>query len=320
MKPLNNSSLPRENFAPGKLFTRRNFLKLAGATAVALPFMKPEEALGSVDNSTFHRGCNYADVHHYTEHNIHVSGVRHYGVQPSHKHPDAGGVPTVWPTRVNNCRVCFTVYPKWNTFWHGGKKDGYDSNFKELFRKSLYGDQITVFQEPENIDWHSDGVKMTADRIRTIQNRMLEIKHSMSPVPFVAIGAIGFHQWYKARDYMAFGLDFYAVDLYRTEFDKQQAIAVLNEYHRGILRDNKADKQRPISVCECNAHDYIYRPCYFRAIAHWIANQSYDSAFPTRCFHTFWRKDGKSSGPFLDGDTNTISALRDIGNSVYTVC
>jgi hypothetical protein len=129
----------------GSNFSRRQFLTVAGASALALPLLKPWQAFGQATatpdpnspNPWIMRGCNGITsdidcnsnpddpVQGYVNNNIPITGVRHYCA--------TGSIPPKWPTvpvtspvipNIGDVSMCVSIYPNHDQLLNGG----YDSD------------------------------------------------------------------------------------------------------------------------------------------------------------------------------------------------
>jgi hypothetical protein len=309
MNQENNLSVPRENTAAANLLTRRSFLKLAGASVLSLPFLKPEEVLATPNYKQFLPGVSYGRAPNYKDAGIHVYTV-HFYCLPGH-------VPTKWPRFQNPdgtySNVLLTVYPTWATFI-SKNNTGYNDEFKQLAASAHRGDMISCYQEPENIHhYDANHVSITPWKIQKIQWRMLSIAHNLHGFTgasgHMRVGAIAFHRrswrgnWFhnpapqdfKATDFMMHGLDWYGLDCYRAHISYDQVGIALAAYKD--FADNYGGSGCSVCVPECNAPAYLdsKRQFYFQKIADHVAQYS-SAGYGAMC--TFWNKTGADSGPW----------------------
>lgn len=309
MNQENNLSVPHENTPAGNLYTRRNFLKLAGASVLSLPFLKPEEVLATPSYKQFLPGVVVGRAPNYNQAGIYVYTVHVYS-RPGH-------VPTKWPRFRNSdgteSNVLLTVYPTWATF-RSNNDTGYNYEFGKLAASARPGDMISCYQEPENIH-HFDvnGVSITPWKIQRIQWRMHSIAHNLHGFTGannnMRVGAIAFHRrswrgnWFHnpapqdftATDFMMHGLDWYGLDCYRAHISYDQVGIALAAYKD--FADNYGGSGCTICVPECNApaEEDSKRQYYFQKIADHIAK---DGGSGYRGMWTFWNPAGADSGPW----------------------
>jgi hypothetical protein len=327
--PQNSSSLflPRKNAGGGKILTRRNFLKAVGATAVALPFLKPQEARADTSYlDLFIRGTEYSNAEQYN-----LSHIPHNGVRAYHQ---GTGISKDWPARAHGGPVCYTIYPTPDDVAKWPNTANYN-NLAALFENAKDGDMISCWQEPEGLDWHKykkfdPHSSISGGFMQDLLGQMLNLRVNCTNQK-VLIGAIsgGGKNWETSAGYFIRGLDFYNLDLYRSDYPKgdQGAIDRLEYWQKYVYGYKKKDGTHvpgyginPVSglitatvgVTECNALCDSLRPCFFYRVATWVALQKTRNY---RCFHTFWGGyQAPKSGLWCAGDSSTIAELQNIGN------
>jgi hypothetical protein len=283
-------SMPR-NHASASQFSRRSFLTAAGASALALPFVRAGSALGQTaaqadpnhPNPWLMRGCNRDTIQDYVDAGIPVTGVRIYGDQKTNS------ISTSWPSPpattpiipyFDDVSICATIYPNHDDLLNGG----YDDQLESYLKGSQPRDMLSLWHlwhECSNFPSCDDypdlchtrgkvdgkGLQLTGPRCRAMQTYLYNFAKTgdgnqqptpdqiATPAYKAAIGAVDIGSWDVAVPWMAPGLDFYSIDLYFGNF--HNPCDVLNEWdlHVRVGTGGSAPHGAPgatISVCECN--------------------------------------------------------------------
>ncbi|HEY2393376.1 MAG TPA: hypothetical protein VGK22_19535 [Candidatus Angelobacter sp.] len=349
MKEQNTPS-SHKNIIGGK-FSRRKFLTVAGASALALPLLKPWQAFGQATPATadpnspnpwLMRGANVDAIPDMVKAGIPITGVRHYCA--------ANTVPSVWPAppgtvaagsnsqcswqggtvtipNLIDVSMCVTIYPLVNTLLAGG----YDTELQSLMSTAKPREMLSLWHEASNITQGApgkidgDGVRITGNVARAMQVYLYNFAKTGSgtttptasqiqnPVYKCAIGAVDIGHWNDAVPWMAPGLDFYAMDLYEAQFPDPSA--VLNGWDYQVRLQGHGAPGATVAVAECNSHIDSHRECYFYTAAKWVWNQTNRGA---RSFLTFWNGDGTLGGCWSTAGPGTITELTNIGSQDYT--
>jgi hypothetical protein len=338
------------NTDAGSKISRRKFLTAAGASALALPIIKPWLALGqdatapscvvappaqdpNSPNPWLMRGCNADTVQAYVTAGIPVTGVRHYCA--------ANTVPSVWPSLpattppipfINDVSLCVSIYPLVYTLLDGG----YDEQLASFMSTTFPRDMLAPWHEASNVTdgtpgkIDGNGTKITPALAMDMQTYLYNFAKTGSgtttptpaqiqnPVYNCAIGAIEIGDWDDASEWMAPGLDFYGMDLYQGNFS--DPTVPLEQWREQVYGTSTVAGYSPnatISVCECNCSPANQgdRPCYFYQAANWVWNQSNRGA---RSFLCFWGGTGGLGGPWVPTDCATIAELANIGSQNYS--
>jgi hypothetical protein len=340
-----------KNIATGK-FSRRKFLAGAGASALALPFIKSWPALGQATttdpnepNPWLMRGCNVNAIPGMLAHNIPVTGVRHYC--------EANNVPSQWPAppgtvaagsnsecswpggtvtipNLDDVSMCVTIYPLVNRLLKQGMyagTNGYDDELHLLMSTTQAREMLSCWHEASNVKTDGDGVTITPQ----LQQQMQVYLHNfaktgngnttpspmqiLTPLYKCAVGAVDIGDWARASPYMAPGLDFYGIDLYHKQFS--DPTVPLEEWRQHVYGTSTIAAHSPnatISVCECNCDLDADRACYFYTTAKWVWNQTNRGA---RSFLCFWNGPFELGGCWPPGPA-AIAQLKRIGNQDYS--
>ena len=243
-------SIPRNNSSASQ-FTRRSFLTAAGASAVALPFVRAGSAFGQTaaqtdpnhPNPWLMRGCNRDTIQDYVDAGIPVTGVRIFGDQNNNS------IPTSWPSPpvttpaipyIDDVSICATIYPNHDDLLNGS----YDPSLHSYLQGSQPRDMLSLWHECSNFPSCDDypdlchtrgkvdgnGLQLTGPRCREMQRYLYNFAKTgdghedptpaqiATPVYKAAIGAVDIGSWDAAVPWMAPGLDFYGIDLYFGNF------------------------------------------------------------------------------------------------------
>jgi hypothetical protein len=314
----------------GSKFNRRSFLTAAGASALALPFIKPRSALAQCfpsgsspcsdvnnipsPNPWLIRGCNQDTVCNYNAAGIAVTGVRHYG--GSNKQL------TTFPDRPDNASLCLTIYPNVSELLNGT----WDNTLAVLFSQATPREMMSCWHElaggPNDTGGKTDasGHPISSQDAVNMQNYILDFRKANFPQSPLAFGAIECGNgntaspggWKRVQPFMAPNLDFYGNDLYFTHYP--DPVKALQGWWDGFVGSGYSPNAT-IAVTECNAHMESDRPCFFYNAAKWVWNQQNRGA---RSFLCFWNGPGNLGGPWDPCDLATIEVLTNIGLGDYT--
>lgn len=335
----------------GGKFSRRKFLTVAGASALALPFIRagslfsqsaPAVTDPNSPNPWLMRGANVDAIPGMVAAGIPITGVRHYC--------EANNVPSVWPTppgpvsagsnsmcswpganvtipNLADVSMCVTIYPLVKTLLNGG----YDSELQSLMSTTKPREMLSCWHEASNIGpdgtpgkVDGDGTKIYGNVARQMQVYLYNFAKTGSgtttptasqiqnPLYKCAVGAVDIGHWDDAVPWMAPGLDFYAMDLYEAQFPDPSA--VLNGWDYQVRLQGHGAPGATVAIAECNSHIDSNRECYFYQAAKWVWNQTNRGA---RSFLTFWNGDGTLGGCWSSAGPGTITELKNIGNQDY---
>lgn len=332
--------------------SRRKFLAAAGASALALPFIKPWSALGqdtacpvtgdpNHPNPWMMRGANPVGVQGMVNACIPVTGVRHYcprNTVPSAWPSPPGTIPaslpgskctvegaTVTIPNLQDVSMCVSIYPVYDVLMQGN----YDTELSSMLSTTHPREMLSCYHEASNMNYSdSNGTLITDARQTAMQTYLYNFAKTggghTSPTPFqiqnpvyqCAVGGIDIGNWSHVQPWMAPNLDFYGIDLYFTNFP--DPIVPLEEWREHVYGISSLAAYSPnatIAVCECNCTDDSDRPCYFYKTANWVWNQTNRGA---RSFLTFWNGTGNLGGCWSSAGPGTIAELNRIGNQDYS--
>lgn len=338
-----NPPASQKNIAADK-FNRRKFLAGAGASALALPFIKSWPAFGqntttdpNEPNPWLMRGCNADAIPGMVAAGIPVTGVRHYcpfntvpSAWPSPPGTVGGGsnAECSWPgatviiPNLDDVSMCVTIYPVYADLIVGN----YDAHLHSLMSTTQGREMLSCWHEASSGKSDANG-PITAQMQTAMQTYLYNFAKTgnghttpspmqiLSPLYKCAVGAVDIGDWAHASPWMAPGLDFYGMDLYHKNFSNPTV--PLEEWRAHVYGTPTLAAHSPnatIAVCECNCDVDADRACYFYTTAKWVWNQTNRGA---RSFLCFWNGDGDMGGCWPPGPA-AIAQLKRIGNQDYS--
>jgi hypothetical protein len=237
---------------------------------------------------------------HYPEMAAKVHGMT---IQRSYK-PLAAG----WPVMPAGQVAHWSIRPDHDELLAGGL----DAQLTEAIAQAPPGSLLTGWHEAEHAGWpgtvaaqqarvhaiHAGTVAAQQARVHAIHAHLHALVHATRPGevlygPVTTMGA--------GRGWVLPGMDFYGVDVYDLHGRTDPATAL------DIWSAKMPDGHRV--VAETNSQVQGHRPRWFQAVYEWLA------ASHGIAMETFWNPDGPLSGPWVDDDWPTISALRRVAES-----
>ena len=225
-------------------------------------------------------GCNWSTYGEMSEQVDNITMVRTYGGNIEH----VGGVPVSWPVLPANVRP-FTSFGPDPDSLIAGELDDYIIAF---LRSAPERGWLTT--------WHEANLgRIPPAQATEIHRRMLRLTHEYAPqIRYGSVSAMG----KNLRDYVIWGLDFYAIDVY----DSRLASPYTKLDNAFAQLPNTGRK----AVAETNSRWRNRRPKWFWGVYHWLHNHGGSAML------TYWNPTGRLSGPWLPDDEPTIHALNDI--------
>ena len=280
------------------------------SNVINIPSPNPYLIRGSCQNTV----CGYNAA------GITVTGTRYYCGLDSIPWGDSTTNPNgnPFPARPDNASFCMTIYPTVSKLLSGG----YDSDLKPFMQSFYPREMLSCWHELAGGKQDASGYCIQSADAQAMQKYLLDFRNNLG-LTTPAIGAIecgngnsGYGVSY-CQPWMMKGLDFYGNDLYHAHYGNPTD--ALNAWEKAFAGGSGYSSNATIAVCECNcaADNEAARPNYYNDTAYWLWNQKNRGP---RCFLTFWNYSGAPSlsGPWDPTDTNTINALKAIGNGQYT--
>ena len=168
----------------------------------------------------------------------------------------------------------------------------YDTTIRDALLITPPGSYMTT--------WHEASVSgISYQTAVQVQKYMHRLVHSVTDkVPYGNITLPGDSPHWDAP-----GMDWYGLDVYDFH-ENNQATRALNYWY---YRPGSVRTTAPTLITETNTNIVANRPSWFTQVYEWLA-----SAPPGWAMCMFWNPGGHWSGPWLPGDTATISTLNQI--------
>jgi hypothetical protein len=222
---------------------------------------------------------------HYAEMATKVHGIT---VQRSYK-PMALG----WPVMPAGQVAHWSIRPGHDQLLAGDLDEGLTS----LLVEAPPGSLLTGWHEVEHAGWAGTVAQQQA-QIHQIHSHLHALVHQVRPgeVLYGPVTLMG-----SGRAWVIPGMDFYGVDLYDLHGTTDPK-AALDAWSAKMPDGHRV-------VAETNSQVPAHRPRWFKAVYEWLAANN------GIALETFWNPAGPLSGPWVDSDTVTISALRRVAES-----
>lgn len=225
-------------------------------------------------------------------------------------------IPQAWPCPEDHVTLSFRPEPTELLAGH------LDAKIKHLISTVTSAEkaQLTCWHEAGSIVgravpsaptgiWYPSYI--TADIMRRVHDYMMKLCEGTHVSYGINIdgSAVHLRPWLTAVGW--YGADIYDGPSFRYNHDMTKPIeparvaSQLGELLT-VAKELTGKKAPQVNVLETNARDSRMRPVWFAVIGAWLANNG------GRRLLTHWASDGPMSGPWLPGDSATISALRSI--------
>jgi hypothetical protein len=204
--------------------------------------------------------------------------------------------PQTWPATPAGVLACLSIRPYPADLLAGTL----DADIKSLAFAAPAGSLLTAWHEAGSLPYPS---YVTAQVMQEVHAKM----HSLVIGSGLHYGSVSYGNPARAMEWTIPGLGFYGLDLYDGGSAETNLPKAMSVFAASVTSLNNGSLPR-IAITETNSKTQPRRPYWFSALSGWLHGYGGQSL----ALLTYWNPTGPMSGPWVPGDTATITALQNV--------